>query len=295
MHQRALGDEELYRVCVGDDDSTDYYLERFQRFDSGDGNASWSWPAFWATFLWLVHRRMFGYAAAYAIVLPLLLLGFAWVMTQVLGESAGRFFESSAAFVTLWVMVPMFANAAYHQHVNARIEKAAAGAASREEILETLSRQRPTLHPAIVVVALGVLALGAVAAFFAFDTYGSRTIRKQVASSIELAAPVQAAVERAHANSGEWPADLAAAGLAGVDHQGQYVTAIDVIDGMVLIYYGNEADVTIARSALSLRPALVDGKIVWKCGYARSTELDSVYGTNIDAKYLPGECQATSP
>src|SRR5688572_25158191 len=113
MHHRALGDEELYRVCVGDDDSTRYYLDRFEHFDLGGGPASWSWPAFWATLLWLVHRRMYGYAAAYAFVLPLLLIGFSLGIAQLLGASAGKFFGSAAVTVSLLVLVPMFANAAY--------------------------------------------------------------------------------------------------------------------------------------------------------------------------------------
>jgi hypothetical protein len=61
MHHRSLGDEEVYRICVGDDDSTRYYLDRFENFDLGGGPASWNWMAFWASFIWLVHRRLFWY------------------------------------------------------------------------------------------------------------------------------------------------------------------------------------------------------------------------------------------
>src|SRR5687767_3407471 len=153
MHHRAPGDEEVYRICVGDDDSTRYYLDRFENFDLGGGPASWNWMAFWASFIWLIHRRMFWYAAGYVTVLPLFVLGFSWVMTEVLGEHAGRFFKSGAAFITLSVLVPMFANAAYYRHVNARIDKARATTNSREEMLEVLGRQRPTTHPAIILLA----------------------------------------------------------------------------------------------------------------------------------------------
>jgi hypothetical protein len=239
---------------------------------------------------------MYGYAAAYAIVLPLLLLSFNWVMTQVLGASAGRLFESSAAVLTFWGLVPMFANVAYYQHVNARIEQARATTSSREQMLEILSRQRPTTHPLIVALVCGVLVAGGVAVGFATQTFGSSAIPGQVAESIKLAQPVQRAVERAYENSGELPADLAAAGLAADDYQSKYVSAIDVIDGVVLIYYGNEAHPKIAKSALSLRPTVLDGgHIVWSCGYFRSSERDTVYGTNIDAEYLPRTCQAISP
>lgn len=133
-----------------------------------------------------------------------------------------------------------------------------------------------------------VLIAGGFAIGIGTQTYGSSATRKQVAESIKLAEPVQRAVERAYAKSGELPADLAAAGFNAADYQSKYVTAIDVIDGVVLIYYGNEADPKIATSAVSLRPAVLDGgRVIWSCGYFR--------GTNIDAEYLPSACQATSP
>jgi hypothetical protein len=294
MHHRSPGDEEVYRVCVGDDDSTRYYLDRFEHFDLGGGPASWNWMAVWISFIWLIHRRMFGYAVGYVTVLPLLLLSFNWLITQVLGESAGTFFETSAAIVIFWVLVPMFANAAYYRHVNARIDKARAATSSPEEMIEMLSRQRPTTHPLIVLLICGGLVGAVFAANFAYEFDGSGAIRGQVAESITLARPVQRAVARAYATSRTLPRDLAAAGLNDGDYQSKYVAAINVIDGMVLIVYGNEAHPKIARTTLSFRPVpLDDGVISWSCGYFQASERDTVYGTSIDAEYLPTECQAS--
>src|SRR3990170_41129 len=73
MHHRALGDEEVYRICVGDDDSTRYYLDRFENFDLGGGPASWNWMAFWASFIWLIHRRTrrsSSWLAQFSLVVP---------------------------------------------------------------------------------------------------------------------------------------------------------------------------------------------------------------------------------
>ena len=296
MHHRALGDEEVYRICVGDDDSTRYYLDRFENFDLGGGPASWNWMAFWASFIWLIHRRMFWYAAGYVTVLPLFLLSFNWVMTQVLGQSAGTFFEASAAVLIFWVLVPMFANGAYYRHVNARIEKAQATTSSREEMIETLSRQRPITHPLIVLLIFGGVVCAVVAANFAKEIYGATSIQYQVAESIRLAQPVQRAVARAYVDSGKLPADLAAAGLNDADYESEYVAALNVLDGMVLIVYGKLAHPKIAKSTLSFRPVLLDGGgIAWSCGYFQASESDTVYGTNIDAEYLPSECRARSP
>jgi hypothetical protein len=64
----------------------------------------------------------------------------------------------------------------------------------------------------------------------------------------------------------------------------------------VLIVYGNQAHPKIANLTVSLRPVLLDsGRIAWSCGYFQSSERDTVYGTNVDAEYLPSECQARSP
>lgn len=290
MHQRALGDEQLYRVAVGDDDSTGYYVERFLNFDSDDSKVSWSWPAFWASFLWFVHRRMYAYAFGYLVVIPAVVFGFGWVMTQVLGASAGKFFSSAGMFLAAWVAVPMFANSLYHRHITARIEKAAAATPSREELLETLGRQRATTHPIAIVGILCVGAVLGVAVALGPEIFRGNALHRQIAEGLELAKPVQAAVERAHAESGEWPADLAAAKLADADYQGKYVTAVDVIDGMVLIYYGNQADVKIAGRSLALRPALVDGQVAWACGFRRHAETDDVRGTGIHPDDLPSEC-----
>jgi hypothetical protein len=63
-----------------------------------------------------------------------------------------------------------------------------------------------------------------------------------------------------------------------------------------LIIYGKQADRKIANSTLSFRPVVLDnGRIAWSCGYFQASERDTVYGTNIDAEYLPSECQARSP
>jgi len=302
MHHRAPGDEEVYRICVGDDDSTRYYLNRFEHFDLGGGPASWSWMAFLASSVWLVHRRMYAYAAGYVTVLPFLLLSFNWVITQILGASAGTFFQAGAGFLIFWVLVPMFADAAYYRHVNARIEKARAATSSREEMLEVLSRQRPITHPLIVLLICGGFVGAVFAAHFAKQFYGSNgffgstAIRGQVAESIRLAQSAQRAVARAYVETGKLPADNDAAGLDAADYQSDYLRAINVIDGMVLIIYGKQADPKIDRSTLSFRPVLLDGGgIAWSCGYFQSSERDTVYGTNIDAEYLPSECQARSP
>jgi hypothetical protein len=163
-------------------------------------------------------------------------------------------------------------------------------------MIETLSRQRPITHPLVVLLIFGVVGVATLAAKFGKDIYGATSIQYQVAESIKLAHPVQRAVARAYADSGKLPADLTAAGLKDGDSQSDYVAAINVIDGMVLIVYGQLAHPNIARSTLSFRPVPLDGGgIAWSCGYFQASERDTVYGTNIDAEYLPSECQARSP
>ena len=57
---------ELYRAAIGPH-GQDYYMRQFAKFDAhGKTGVSWHWPAYWATLNWLIYRKMWGWALAYA-------------------------------------------------------------------------------------------------------------------------------------------------------------------------------------------------------------------------------------
>jgi Tfp pilus assembly major pilin PilA len=276
--------EELYRAAVGES-KAHYYVPRFQRFDAGSSRASWNWPAFFVSFFWMLYRRMYGPALIYWFAWPTVMLMLGGLISALLGPLAGGIAYAVLILAQL-ILVPMFANALYHWHIRNRIKSAAGGAPSHEAVVERLGRNAGGA-PVVVAIAavVGVFFMGILAAI-AIPAYQDYTIRSQVAEGLNLAASVKAAVAQSYAATGAWPADPSGAGL-GTGYEGKYVSGIDVIDGVVVIHYGNAAHPFIAGHTLALRPAAAtDGNIEWTCGYAAGSD-----ASDIQPKYLPTLCR----
>jgi hypothetical protein len=64
----SRSDEDLWRDFIGP--NADRYLEQFKKFGSAQSPRfalTWNWPAFPNSFLWFLYRKMYLYAAVYAI------------------------------------------------------------------------------------------------------------------------------------------------------------------------------------------------------------------------------------
>jgi len=152
----------------------------------------------------------------------------------------------------------------------------------------------------IVVAIIGILGSMAVSAY---QTY---TIRAQVAEGISLAAGAKTPVTDAFMNRGAAPATRASAGLSAspTDTNGNYVSAVDVVNGRVESTFGNNANAAISGQTLSLTPyetAMLD--VVWVCGNQMPPAGLSPMGTRaggntavqipttVDDRYLPSTCR----
>ena len=157
-------------------------------------------------------------------------------------------------------------------------------------------------HPFELLFGGGMAAVAGVgiAAGIAIPAYQDYTIRAQVTEGLNLAAEPRSVVAESWNETGQAPADRAAAGLtpeAG-DTQGAYVAGIDVVDGEIVIRYGNQAHAMIAGTTLALTPyEIEDGSIEWRCGYAspptggEAIGAVSTDGTTIGQQYLPSNCR----
>ncbi|MGL4772628.1 MAG: DUF2628 domain-containing protein [Clostridium sp.] len=66
-YRNQYGNEEEaqdFMLFVGEK-NTEYYMEKYTRYQQNAGFASWNWPAFFLNFYWLLYRKMYGYAAGY--------------------------------------------------------------------------------------------------------------------------------------------------------------------------------------------------------------------------------------
>ena len=97
-----------------------------------------------------------------------------------------------------------------------------------------------TLIELIIVVAIiGILAA------IAIPAYQDYTIRAQVSEGLTLASDIKAGVAEFMAQTGQWPADLAEAGVASAgaadSKAARYVEGIDVADGTITVGISDHA------------------------------------------------------
>ncbi len=128
----------------------------------------------------------------------------------------------------------------------------------------------------IVVAIIGILAA------IAIPAYQDYTIRAQISDGLALASGAKTAVSEVFQNTGAFPADNTAAGLAvAADISGKYTTSVSAVNGVITATYGNSANTKISGKTVVLSAITHAGSIEWKCKG----------GTITEAKYLPSSCR----
>ena len=288
--------ENLYRAAVGDS-RADYYVPRFLRFDApGASKASWNWPAFFVAFFWGLYRRMYGKSLLFCFLGPYLLL----IALSVL---FGATHVPHAALLTLlgistysWVIVPLYANAQYHQTIRRRIKAVQEKIADPAVQIAVLENGPHTSSLAWVIALFALVPLTGIVAAIAIPAYQDYTIRTQVTQGLNLSAPLERAIAAAYLANGSWPASL---GAMKVDQRpsGSYVAGIDVDHGTILIRFGGRANSLIADQVLALRPTVSGQRVLWTCGHGAPQGSDPPSGastaaqTTVPSRYLPSRCR----
>ena len=143
-----------------------------------------------------------------------------------------------------------------------------------------------------------VVAIMSILATLALPSYQDRVIKAQVGEGLVLAEVVKHAVADYYAKYGRLPKENTSAGLPGAQKIiGNYVSAIEIADGVINITLGNRANKHAVGKVLTLRPAIVaDAKIVpisWVCGYASVPNGMVAAGKNLTTlpeHHLPLDC-----
>jgi len=147
----------------------------------------------------------------------------------------------------------------------------------------------------IVVAIIGILAA------IAIPAYQNYTIRAQVTEGLNLADGWKTAIAEYYANTGNWPT---VANLTGTcNSSGKYESTVTVTTGgEIVITYGNQANLKLSGSVLTLSPFTnQNNDVIWVCGTASTASLGTGVSeatgasgttTSVSAQYLPTSCHS---
>lgn len=126
-----------------------------------------------------------------------------------------------------------------------------------------------------------VVAIIAILAAIAIPAYQDYTIRGQVSEGIVLASAAKNAMWDYHTGHGNFPDNNLDAGLVSATSiSGQFVTSVNVVNGVVEVTYGNGANAAIIGDVLTLTPNDNGGSIEWDCA-----------SVDLLPRYLPTQCR----
>ncbi|MGY0613165.1 pilin [Luteimonas sp. A501] len=125
-----------------------------------------------------------------------------------------------------------------------------------------------------------VVAIIAILAAIAIPAYQEYVARSQVSEGFSLATGAKAAIATHYADTGTFPTDNPAAGLADPESiMGRYVESVTVDgSGHIDVLFGHDASTRITGAILQISPFDHGGAITWTCA-------------GIDPRYVPASCR----
>jgi type IV pilus assembly protein PilA len=152
----------------------------------------------------------------------------------------------------------------------------------------------------IVVAIIGILAA------IAIPAYQNYVVRAQVTEGLNMLAHAKTRVQESFFNRGQAPADRLAAGLSALatDSNGKYVQSVDIVNGVIVVTFGLEANVAINGLTVTMTPYETNGVgVLWRCGAAAAPVGAQLMGTSgggntaayiaptVPIQYLPSPCR----
>jgi type IV pilus assembly protein PilA len=145
----------------------------------------------------------------------------------------------------------------------------------------------------VVVAILGILAM------IAIPSSIGRIVKEQVLAAIPLADIAKEPIAAAWKEAKTLPINNEEAGLPAPEKVvSNFVSSLEVKDGVIHITFGNKAHPQIKGKILSFRPAVIEESqivpIAWVCGSAKAPNQMTIKGenkTNVSKDYLPLLCR----
>ena len=144
-----------------------------------------------------------------------------------------------------------------------------------------------------------VIAIIAILASIAIPSQMGRIIKEQVITALPLADIAKEPIAASWKAAKTLPANNKEIGLPTSEKVvNNFVSALEVKDGVINITFGNKAHPKIAAKVLSFRPAIIEESqivpIAWVCGNSKAPDKMTIKGENkttVPSEYLPQLCR----
>lgn len=157
-----------FAIAIGER-NTAYYMDFLVEAGNDTWKPSWNWPAFFATSLWLLYRKLWAAWFLYILILPGVLAALGATVGTFAGETGRAVVEIGVALVVSCILVPMYANAIYLR----KLRNLVADSARKrdDEQLHWLRRHGGTSWVWVLPLVLFILAILAAIALPAYQSY----------------------------------------------------------------------------------------------------------------------------
>jgi len=234
-----------------------HYLKSFERIRArGRWAPNWNSAAFLHSSAWFCYRRMYGLALLNFLAPALLLTFF-----LPLHVDAALPYIAVGYLICVFVVLPVFADAVYFEHLKGRLEKA----------------KPPSVWTGLAaagLIALSMLLL----VLLVRASYGDFSPRAKISEAILAGSRIRTEVTEFHEQHGRLPGAAEAAKL-DTTVVSKYVESIswDASRNVALL----SLRAPFGGKHIELRPVLQSGRLVgWRCA-----------SPDLDDKYLPRSCR----
>ncbi|WP_158268882.1 pilin [Pseudomonas mangrovi] len=275
----TLSRETLLLAAIGANPHA--YLENFLAREQGlKGSLGWHWPAFFATFCWMLYRKMYGLACGYLALA--LILGYIVAPVLLAIGGVGGTIAGLLVYAALFVLPALYASALYHRQCRKNIAFAQRFQPDLQRQLEQIQRNGGTSAAGYVVPIVlaggGVPVIGILAAI-AIPAYQDYLTRSRLQMLYQQADQASRAVGDYYRQYDRLPASFADTGFEPSPLREVHSEITLQTDGVIdaRIIERNRDD-----RAFQLRPTLdAEGQIVWTCS-----------SNEVPDKHLPVACRS---